>query len=370
MFASTRYIILMIRRFVEITLVLSVLLVLSCQGSIGERLAGKQFAFGKAGKIAVLADTHIWDQHPGDTMQYYYGSAFPILPQPEPLFDLQHHTFEDLIQNPIRKQLRSYVILANMSDTESPVTKTVEEDLGNMSITSGYAEKDYQFRAGMNKWAENQLVLYIIGKNESGLIDGIKASLPTFSKRLYDFDKIQYEANLFLSGHSVTIENKLNDEYGIEMNIPDRFQIGIDKKPFLWLQDITPKITSGIIFYHLPYKDRTIFSEEHMIALRDSLTKANISSTTPKSYMEINNVDLPTFYYSRDINGNYTNELRGIWDMKNEFMGGAFATFLIHNSIRNEVLFVDVFVYGPGHTKREAMKQLIYLVEDISLIKG
>jgi hypothetical protein len=347
---------------------MGLLVLASCSGEISEKIAGKQFAFGKAGKLAVLVDDNIWDRHPGDTMRYYYGSAYPILPQPEPLFDLQPHSFDALIQEPILKQLRSYLVLANMSDKESDITKMVLDDMTQSTINSGYGDKTYQLKVGKNKWAENQLVLYIIGKNESGLIDGIKASLPAYTKRLYDFDKIQYHANLFGGGHNEAIENKIAEYYGINMPIPDRYLISIDKPPFLWIQHNSTKVTNSYVFYKKPYQDRSIFTEEKMIELRDSLTRLNISSTTPNSYMVVNDVDLPTFHYTREINGQYASELRGIWDMKNEFMGGAFATFLIHNPKRDEVVFVDAFVFGPGQSKREYMKQLIYLVEEIKIL--
>lgn len=344
----------------------SFFLFMGCGTEVADRLNGTPNAFGKAGNVAVLADKWTWDGAPGDTMEYYYESAYPILPQPEPLFNLQHQTYENLLSDPIRRELRSYIVLANLSRPESQITKMVKKDMGDR-LESGFGDRTYSLQVGKNKWAENQLVLYVIGKNESGLIDGIKASLPTFSKRLYDFDKIQYEANLFLGGGDVAIQNKIKEYYGIDMKIPDRYQIGVDKKPFLWIQDITPKFTSGLMFYSMPYKSQDAFSEDKLIALRDSLTRNNVSSSQQGSYMKINNVDLPTFYYPREIDGQYAAELRGIWDMKNEFMGGSFVSFLVHNPDRNEVIFIDGFVYAPGQKKREAMKQLIYLIEEIKL---
>ena len=332
-----------------------------------QKLEGKKYAFGKAGKVAVLMDDANWSSTVGDTMRYYYESAFPILPQPEPLFDLQHQTYDKLVADPMRMQLRTFVLAVNLMDEDSKITAMAIEDLGSAELANGFNNVDYQLKVGKNKWAENQLVLYVIGKNESGLIDGIKASLPNFTKRLYDFDKNQYEVSLFLGGHDLEIEKKLSSYYNLDMQIPERYQIGIDKKPFLWIQDITPKYTNGLIFYTQPYVDKEQFSEERMIALRDSLTKANIEGPTKDSYMEINRMDLPTFYYPREIDGNYTTELRGIWEMTNEFMGGAFATFLIHDPKRNNAVFVDAFVYGPGQKKREAMKQLIYLIEELKI---
>lgn len=356
----------MIKRFFILTSILCTLLLISC-GDLSSKFQGRQYAFGKAGKVAILADNRLWNSQPGDTLRFYYESPFPILPQPEPMLDLQHQTFDDLIQDPIRKQLRTYVILANMADKDSDISKMVVDDLGQSNIDASIGDNSYTLKAGKNKWADNQLLLYVIGENESALIDGIKASLPSFSQRLFDFDKIQYENSLFISGHNRQIENKLEAAYGIKMPIPDKFQVGIDKPPFLWLQDVKSKVTGGLVFFEMPYKDKSQFSETSLIALRDSLTSANISGPAEGSYMTINNTDLPTFYYSREISGNYAAELRGIWDMKNDFMGGAFSSFLIHHPERNSVIFIDAFIYGPGELKREAMKQLIYLVEEVNL---
>ena len=78
--------------------------------------------------------------------------------------------------------------------------------------------------------------------------------------------------------------------------------------------------------------------------------------------MVINDDDLPVFDYTYDIDGKYTREIRGVWEMVNDFMGGPFASYAILNETNNEVIFVDTFIYAPGKEKRNMMQELEYIV--------
>ena len=49
--------------------------------------------------------------------------------------------------------------------------------------------------------------------------------------------------------------------------------------------------------------------------------------------MKSNTVDLPVYEYAYQLNGSYTKELRGIWEMENDFMGGPFS--IIRCSMQN-----------------------------------
>ncbi|MCB0632620.1 MAG: DUF4837 family protein, partial [Lewinella sp.] len=46
----------------------------------------------------------------------------------------------------------------------------------------------------------------------------------------------------------------------------------------------------------------------------------------------------------------------------NDFMGGAFVSYLIHNPEKKDLLFVDGFVHAPGKDKRDFMENLEYII--------
>ena len=339
-----------------------------CIGDMSSKFTSKPNAFGKAGRLYVLADPTTLSLPVADTLDFYFGAAYPILPQPEPLFDIITYDYDDLAQDAPKTHLRAYLVLVNMEDQDSDITKMVRKDIGEEKIEQGFSNKDYQFQMGRNKWAVNQLLIYIIGKNESALIDGIKSGVADLTKRFYAFDGDQYEANLFHGGHNEEVEELIRSRYKVNFPVPDRYAVGIDSANFLWLQDYIPDVVGGLVFYKLPYHRTDQFSRDAMIELRDSLTGSMISGPTSGSYMVVDTNYLPTFHYSTLVDDQYASELRGYWVMKGDFMGGAFATYVIQYPDKEEILFVDAFVYGPGERKREPMKQLNYLIGELEFV--
>ncbi len=81
--------------------------------------------------------------------------------------------------------------------------------------------------------------------------------------------------------------------------------------------------------------------------------------------MRINDVDLPMFTYVKTINNRYAIEARGIWELENDYMGGPFISYLIHNPDKNELLFLDGFVYAPQEDKRNYVQYLEHLLSNV-----
>lgn len=55
--------------------------------------------------------------------------------------------------------------------------------------------------------------------------------------------------------------------------------------------------------------------------------------------------------------------------MENDYMGGSFISYLIHNPQKNELLFVDGFVYAPGEDKRNWMQYLEYIMNTRKILE-
>ena len=69
--------------------------------------------------------------------------------------------------------------------------------------------------------------------------------------------------------------------------------------------------------------------------------------------------------FVKTINNNYALEARGVWELENDFMGGPFISYLIHNPQKGELLFIDGFVYSPGERKREYMQHLEHIISSV-----
>ena len=87
-------------------------------------------AIGKTSEIVVVADDNVWEGMAGDSMRYYFESAYLLLPQPEPMFDLRHLTPEQLKNDRMLRDLRTFVFLGNFQDEHSETNKIIQKDLG------------------------------------------------------------------------------------------------------------------------------------------------------------------------------------------------------------------------------------------------
>ena len=70
----------------------------------------------------------------------------------------------------------------------------------------------------------------------------------------------------------------------------------------------------------------------------------------------------------REINlkGNYAKELRGLWHVQGDFMGGPFVSYSMVDEHRNRVITIDGYVYAPKFDKREYLRQLHALALTVS----
>jgi len=93
------------------------------------------------------------------------------------------------------------------------------------------------------------------------------------------------------------------------------------------------------------------------------MTKQYVTSSTAGSIMIINDEDLPVYDYGYEIDNQYTRELRGIWEMTDDFMAGPFVAYAINMKETKSILYVYAFIYGPGKSKRNLTQQLDHIVK-------
>ena len=140
----------------------------------------KPVAMGKTNQLVVIADQDVWDGPVGDSLKFYYSTAYPILPQPEPIFDLQHFTIEDLDKEPLRRELRTYIVVGDLSTKDSPAAKMLIKDLGQQKTS----ESKQSLVIVKDRWADGQKFFYLFGNGEEQLISNLINAFPTVSKKI------------------------------------------------------------------------------------------------------------------------------------------------------------------------------------------
>ncbi len=347
---------------------LSLGLVSSCNDEGGGGYKVKPVALGRLNNIAVIAGEEMWESPIRDTFDFYFGSAYPIMPRPEPMFDLRHFTINDLDVEPLRKELRTYVLLADLSDAESKTTRMVKSDLGEERYRKAL-NGEITSTVGKDKWAREQLIIYLMGKDKDALAKAIRENYPAVSRRINKHDENQLKASIYAARSNAAINNDILENYGIEIDIPRRYEPAIyDKEDnFFWIRKDEKDFVMNMMFSKFSYADPSQLGKEELINYRNLLGEKYITSTEEDSYMVVNDEDLPVYDYTYRVNNIYTREIRGIWEMVNDYLGGPFASYALLNEEKGEVIFIDTFIFAPGKEKRDMMQQLEYIVKGVRL---
>ncbi len=353
---------------------LFVLLVLfsSCNDEITSKLAPKPVALGRLNDVVVIADEDVWDGEVGEAFRFLYESAYPIMPSPEPLFDLRHFTPLQLEAEPLRRELRTYVLLADLSDKESSSTKILRRDFGEEKFNKAIQDTSFITTAGKDKWAREQLFAYVFGAGKTELIHSIQKSFPAIAQRIKKHDEKQLSSNVFNLHHEdMGLKKQLQSYFNVDMKIPSDYKskLQLDEN-FVILKRDESEFSQTIVLRKFPYQSEDQFSMDNIIKWRNEYGKAFISGSSDASYMRTNHNDLPVYEYDADIENVYGKEFRGIWELTDDFIGGPFICFTLLNQSTNEIIFIDAFVYAPSPSKnkRDLIQQLEYIVRNIKMI--
>jgi hypothetical protein len=350
-------------KILKICFFVLLLVFVSCNEQMGN-LGSKPVAMGRINNLVILADDSLYKGPIGDSILYYFESAYPVLPAEEPIFDLRHMTVEDLNADTYKRELRIYIVVADLSDTTSTTTKMVKKDMGEEKFNRALKDTSYTTSVGNDKWARDQILIYLFANSPENLEKAIRKNFEAIASKINKHD----EKNLFATVYGIQDENKLLSadvflKFGLNIKIPGLYQKAMAGDNFLWLRMNNKGINQSLIFRKFKYESKDQFSKDAIIKLRNEYGKEFIKTSSPDAYMSTNVIDLPVYEYSYMTNNVFTKEIRGIWETENDFMGGPFISYVLHNESKGEIVFIDAFVFAPGKEKRDLIQQLDCIVK-------
>ena len=307
----------------------------------------------------------MWEGAVGDTLDFYYTGAFPITPTPEPMLDLRHFNYYEISKSTVFKHYRSYILLANLGDKESPMTQMIIKDIGEENYRKAMKNPNFNSIVGKNKWAKGQILIYMFAPSESQLIDVIKDKLPDVVERVYEHDLKQIKANTFASGENVIAQNTIMEMMQVSSKIPQDFEIAKKSlsQNMIWLRkDIADESIENIVIRSIPYYSEKQFETDSIIALINAFGSQHID----ENEIAVNDRDLPTYEYIRDENTQYMKEIRGIWESTKKFMGGPYIAYLIKDKESDNLTFAMSFIFAPGERKRDLIQRNDIIIRQLN----
>lgn len=111
----------------------------------------------------------------------------------------------------------------------------------------------------------------------------------THEKALVDFF-VKVEMNRAIEQlqkeYSMVVMDNLKSDLNVMLNAPANFTYYKDTTDFFWSSNNANTGRMDLIVYTFPYTDPNTFTEEYLVAKRDSVLKANLPGSFPGSYMQ------------------------------------------------------------------------------------
>ncbi|MGN1229169.1 MAG: DUF4837 family protein [Prevotella sp.] len=251
------------------------------------------------------------------------------LPQPENAFDVSHVSDGSALQS--SRYARAIVV--------------VDIDAQRHSSTRLRYEKDV--------YASPQMIVYLETPSADSLIADharIGGSLRALLGR--------FETNTALrhlrKSHSPVREKEVEKAVGWRILVPSDIVKTKTGSHFIWLSDDGSSSVRSICVYSVPGTD---VSAERLTEIRDSVMRVNIKGETDSMYLTTERRIAPTLRTIK-VGGRAVVEMRGLWQMQGDIMGGPFVSHTIVDTLRGMTITAEAFVYAPGEPKRNIIKRM------------
>ncbi|WP_321287930.1 DUF4837 family protein [uncultured Sunxiuqinia sp.] len=295
---------------------------------------------GKAGELVVVVPDATWEGATGKRFREIMAQPQLALPQDEPIFDL--------IQVP--------------PNAFGEIFKTTRNII-RVKISTTVDSSQVRFRKDI--WAWPQSVVDINARST----EDFNQLLERHSDRIIAF-MLKAERNRLQMNYrnysDKAVKNTIKEKFNIDITIPPGFKVTLQRENFAWVRYETPEISQGIIIYTYPYKSDSTFTKDFLLNKRDSILKAHVEGPASGSYMTTEH-RIPPVFNVLEHNGNYAAEMRGLWRVEGDFMGGPYVNLSVLDAANNRIIALDGYVYAPRFDKRNYLRQVEAMIYSLKL---
>ncbi len=298
---------------------------------------------GRPGELIVVIPNSLWNDSVGAHLQSYLQTEHVALPQPEPLFDVVN--IPPTAFSNIFKTNRSIITVdINPNDSAKVTLKH-------------------------NVWAAPQNVVEIKARTA----DELNQLISNNGDRITDFmikgerKRLQKSYKSFPNSE---IRADIINKFGVDIVLPMGYKTASNKENFYWARFDNPKITQSVMVYSFPYTDVQQLSATYLIMERDSIMKKHVETPLENSYMLTEPLVAPSYSAGELSNGIYIAEIRGLWRLEGDFMGGSFITIAAVSPQKDRVVVIDAWLYAPDSDKRNFMRQLEAILYSMNFSEG
>ena len=293
---------------------------------------------GNLSELVLVISDELWTSSAGRIITDVLQENIKAIPQQEALFDIYNIEAKDF---------------SNIFRTHKNV----------LWISNSEDEK---FERIDQMWSKDQLYVHLSNASKEALINNLKEHIYTIRSWFVEKDQQRRLQKLKTSADK-EMEKQIQRSYELSITVPRGYQIASSEDNFIWLRKDKPKVNvvSNIWIYSEAYYSPEQFNKQYLMALRDSLGKVHVEGSRPQSFMATETLYDPDYKMVKEKP--YTLATKGLWTMKNDFLGGPYTAYAILDEEKQKIIYVEGFIYCPGERKRAHIFELEAILSGLEL---
>ncbi|MFR9503351.1 MAG: DUF4837 family protein [Rikenellaceae bacterium] len=324
--------------FRQLTALLLLTITFTSCDALHTAATSKSTAQGSPYEVVVICNQPEWQSQLGDTLRTVLSGYIPYLNQEESYFDV------------VRVTNQSYTGL--IAKHRNILEVNVSPAIVKPSIVVRY-----------DVTAAPQIIMTLQAPSIESATEYVSENRESLIKGFHiaERDRAVEYAQKYSVQH---IDKTILEKFGVTMKIPQGFTIRQDSEDMLWLSYEYPIASQGILIYSYPAElGMSSLSEENLVEARDKFA-SRVPGPSDGSYMATY-TEAPQIYRTIRIDGRLWIEMRGLWDVVNDFMGGPYVSYSTIDEQSNTVFTIDCYVYSPKYGKRNYLHTLEHLVYNV-----
>lgn len=297
-------------------------------------------AIGSPGELLVVSNTQGGLDNQVAEIKILFEVDFPALPQKEKLFKVNHISTRNFDGH--LKTFRNILYIR--------IDDTLKRPL---------------LRYSKNRWAQFQQIIEITGPTAREVLEMVQQN----KEEIYGYYYRGDVDRLIAINQKVRNEEmirKIKNKYDLSIVLPKGYRLRVDSTDFMWLQYDNFNTSMGLMIYDSLLVDSKDLDVKDYIRIKNTVNKERINGEKMGSYMATESI-LPYHYRDIQLNGKKWTEVRGLWRMEGDMMGGPYVT--LFGKVDNRIIVLDAFLYAPNEDhKAHKVKALEAIINSVDLL--
>lgn len=296
---------------------------------------------GKVNSVAVIIDDNLWLGTIGDSLRNKLATPVIGLDEEEPIYTLNQYP---------AKLLEGY-----QSDSHNIIVIRKEDKL---------QKTIFEIKSDD---AKPQNIFTFSGPTTADILASLETNAPAMLERIRKLEiSREQQAIRMQKGDDELIGKK----FGLKLDFPATYKMVLKKRNFIWLKKEIVSGSSSVIVYTVP-ESQLAWGEdmqERIIHQRNYTLRKYVRGTKPHTPMKTENSFAP-FSTRLLISGKPSYEVRGTWELANDFMRGPFICYCIYDAEKRRYIFLEGFCYAPSREKRDLIFELEAILKTVRFLK-